>query len=336
VINLFFITLSFIFLINTYSSEDRINPGTAIVMVDNLMLRSLPKRGSKALYSLKKGTLIDVLSAQKERAEVDGLSDYWYHVRYKGIKGYVFGYYISPYKNSFIISEKNGVIFFVNNNKIVNEIKYNSMDEEIKKIEKNKDAKDNAFTAEIANIIDDNLLLIKKVSGWYSSEYFVISYIIYDKKGRIIISQDGYPVLSKVASKRLVIVNKAKQVSAHEINYLNEILLINYDGKILKNFKINYRRIYEYKGFNDSFLISKNNNYYIWVTNSACIIIDLFKLQSYVVYHKLNEYHPAKYYSNLVSANESNNMLYLNFEMIEIANYKNNKKVSFVLNLGRF
>ncbi len=74
-------------------------PAYAVVTVDRLRVRTSNDTYAKTIRYLDQGTMVDVLSKGKERIRINDLEDYWYKIEYKGIKGWIFGYYLELYTN---------------------------------------------------------------------------------------------------------------------------------------------------------------------------------------------------------------------------------------------
>ncbi|MCL2792473.1 MAG: SH3 domain-containing protein [Spirochaetaceae bacterium] len=66
----------------------------AVITSSHLRLRTEPSVRSQAIVTLWKGYILEVVSRSSRMDNVDGLDNFWYQVRYGGLRGWVFGAYI--------------------------------------------------------------------------------------------------------------------------------------------------------------------------------------------------------------------------------------------------
>jgi len=69
----------------------------AVITSSHLRLREQPVVSAQVVTTLWRGYVLEVLSKQDRREEIEGSSDYWYQVRFGGLQGWVFGSYLSFY-----------------------------------------------------------------------------------------------------------------------------------------------------------------------------------------------------------------------------------------------
>ena len=70
-----------------------------VVNVDRLRFRSDNDIHSKTLRYLDKGTIVVIIEKDNIRVKIGEMEDYWYKIEYKGITGWVFGYFIDVYSS---------------------------------------------------------------------------------------------------------------------------------------------------------------------------------------------------------------------------------------------
>ena len=116
------ITFLSILLLSTCAdeSEDRtvVLPSTPILSLEanwvvitstHLRLREQASIESPVVTTLWRGYVLEILSKQNRREEIEGETDYWYQVRYGGLQGWVFGSYLgfhSSYEAAVAAGEK--------------------------------------------------------------------------------------------------------------------------------------------------------------------------------------------------------------------------------------
>ncbi len=70
-----------------------------VVNVDRLRFRTENDLYSQTLRYLDKGDIVEILFKDEERVSVGNIENYWYKIRFSGIQGWVFGYYIDLFPN---------------------------------------------------------------------------------------------------------------------------------------------------------------------------------------------------------------------------------------------
>lgn len=80
------------------SAQD-FQPGQAKVTATSLKARNIPSTGGVEVFSFNRGDVLDVIERSNAKSEVDGISDFWYKVKFTEKKtsktGWVFGGYVS-------------------------------------------------------------------------------------------------------------------------------------------------------------------------------------------------------------------------------------------------
>lgn len=64
-----------------------------------LRVRDEPTVSSSAVTLLGRGDILEIISQDSHKQEVEGIMDYWYEILYDGIQGWVFGHYIQLFEN---------------------------------------------------------------------------------------------------------------------------------------------------------------------------------------------------------------------------------------------
>lgn len=67
----------------------------AVVDVDGLRLRDKPDQTGRILLSLTQGARVEILARTPDAMEIDGRTDYWYHVNHNGLRGWTFGAFLT-------------------------------------------------------------------------------------------------------------------------------------------------------------------------------------------------------------------------------------------------
>lgn len=112
-----------------------------VVTEDRLRLRLLNDLRAKTLRYLNKGDIVLILGKDENVSKIGELEGYWYHVEYRGIRGWVFGYYLEIYptfeeaknsskrytqqqeeKTDFIEAEARNNLFYLSNGKLYQNI----------------------------------------------------------------------------------------------------------------------------------------------------------------------------------------------------------------------
>lgn len=73
------------------------NANWAVVTSLRLRLREGPSVSSPALITLWKGYVVEVTRQSREVDTIGNLTDRWYYINYKGLRGWVFGHYITMF-----------------------------------------------------------------------------------------------------------------------------------------------------------------------------------------------------------------------------------------------
>jgi uncharacterized protein YgiM (DUF1202 family) len=66
----------------------------AVIMSTHLRLRTEPTVNSRAITTLWRGYILEVISRSNRMDNVAGNDDFWYQISYGGLRGWVFGAYI--------------------------------------------------------------------------------------------------------------------------------------------------------------------------------------------------------------------------------------------------
>lgn len=315
--------LIFNIVIFVFPENNKIKTKQAISL-DNLLLRKGPSKKDDVLLKLHKGDILDIISSSKEISKINDMEDYWYNVRVNNKIGYVYGFYISPIDTSpFVISEKNGLILFINKNKkIINELKFRSNYQETQSIKKDGVTRKDLLY-DIPEIID-NFLIIKNVSGWYQSEYVINYYLIFNKVGKKICKINDFPILC--------ISNKNKYLLLNIINKKeSKIDIYSFDGILIKSIK-NLKNNQTVEVNNDKFLFDKSEKYFIWVSNTSVLIVNLKNLKSETISYDLKEYSNRKYYTEILEASLSGKILNISLS-IKLGNNEEKKSLKIDMDL---
>lgn len=70
-----------------------------VVTVDRLRFRSSNDIHAKTLRYLDSGDVVEILEKDSTRVRINNMEDYWYNIKFKGITGWVFGYYLEIYSS---------------------------------------------------------------------------------------------------------------------------------------------------------------------------------------------------------------------------------------------
>jgi len=70
------------------------NISYAVIVSSHLRLRTEPSVKAKAVTTLWKGYILEIVSKSSKMDNVEGVDNYWYQITYGGLKGWVFGAYI--------------------------------------------------------------------------------------------------------------------------------------------------------------------------------------------------------------------------------------------------
>ena len=67
----------------------------AVVMENILRIRDQPSRDATVVHHIRRGDIVEVVSRTETTELVEGTEGYWYLVDYSGLKGWVFGGYLT-------------------------------------------------------------------------------------------------------------------------------------------------------------------------------------------------------------------------------------------------
>lgn len=66
----------------------------SVINSTHLRLREKPDLNSKAITTLWKGYVLEVVSQSSIKVTLEGVDGYWYQIKYGGLQGWVFGAYL--------------------------------------------------------------------------------------------------------------------------------------------------------------------------------------------------------------------------------------------------
>lgn len=69
----------------------------AVVNSQRLRLREQPTTTSPALITLWKGYVVEVIKRSQSEETIGDMTDHWYYINYKGLRGWVYGFYLTMY-----------------------------------------------------------------------------------------------------------------------------------------------------------------------------------------------------------------------------------------------
>jgi len=269
---LFYLMIIMILNFNLLSIEI-INNKYVIVDVDNLFLRESPGIKSKIITKFKKGDILKIISVEKNISVVNNIENYWYKVEKESQIGFVFGYYISKYKDNFIIND-NEIIIINEKQAEINKIDFISYNL-AKKIKKQKKIEDKEINYQQVDNLNNKILIIKDIMGIEDSECLIKKFRIYNSNGKEIYDFEGYPLIYYVDNYDYIIINKTKD----SISFLNEIEILNTNGNMIKKIKFDMGLLYneEAQPIN-YFLFNLDKDKFIWINNSKIMVINLNNL----------------------------------------------------------
>jgi hypothetical protein len=67
----------------------------AVVVSPLLRVREQPDSRSTVLQHIRQGVVVEVIGKSDREDEIEGQQDYWYRINYEGLKGWVFGPYLT-------------------------------------------------------------------------------------------------------------------------------------------------------------------------------------------------------------------------------------------------
>ena len=68
-----------------------------LITSSHLRLREKPATDAKALSTLWRGSILEILSQTATMENVEGADGYWYRISFDGLQGWVFGGYLEIY-----------------------------------------------------------------------------------------------------------------------------------------------------------------------------------------------------------------------------------------------
>jgi len=71
----------------------------AVITGSHLRLRDRATTESRAITTLWRGNVLEIIARDETKVRVEGKDDYWYQVAYDGLQGWVFGAYIELYES---------------------------------------------------------------------------------------------------------------------------------------------------------------------------------------------------------------------------------------------
>ena len=69
----------------------------AVVVSPLLRVREQADTRSTVLQHIRQGAVVEVIGRSDREDEIEGRQDYWYRINFEGLKGWVFGPYLSLY-----------------------------------------------------------------------------------------------------------------------------------------------------------------------------------------------------------------------------------------------
>ncbi len=73
------------------------NTNFAVITSSHLRLRTEPSVKAKAITTLWKGYVLEVVSKSSKKETVEDQENYWYQINYDGLQGWIFGAYIKVF-----------------------------------------------------------------------------------------------------------------------------------------------------------------------------------------------------------------------------------------------
>ena len=70
-----------------------------LITSSHLRLRERPETDAKAISTLWRGYILEILSQTPTMETVEGMSDYWYRISFDGLQGWVFGGYLDIFNS---------------------------------------------------------------------------------------------------------------------------------------------------------------------------------------------------------------------------------------------
>ena len=69
----------------------------AVVVSPLLRVREQADTRSTVLQHIRQGVVVEVIGKSDREDEIEGQQDYWYRINFEGLKGWVFGPYLTQY-----------------------------------------------------------------------------------------------------------------------------------------------------------------------------------------------------------------------------------------------
>ncbi len=94
---------------NNFTESEILKKPFGLITVDNLRMRGLNDIHSQTLRHLDKGMIVEIIEKDPIRSRVNEFEDYWYKVRYDGVTGWIFGYYMEisqDYESAYVSSKR--------------------------------------------------------------------------------------------------------------------------------------------------------------------------------------------------------------------------------------
>lgn len=71
----------------------------AVISSPYVRLRKQPGISQDYIATLWQGSILQVLAIGEEKQKIEGADDYWFKVRYQGLRGWIFGAYLNKCEN---------------------------------------------------------------------------------------------------------------------------------------------------------------------------------------------------------------------------------------------
>jgi hypothetical protein len=76
-----------------------VNSRWGVVRSSHLRMRENPNTDSKAIFTLWKGYIIEILSRKNKKDTIEEETNFWYQISFNGLHGWVFGAYMDIYES---------------------------------------------------------------------------------------------------------------------------------------------------------------------------------------------------------------------------------------------
>ena len=279
---------------------DKITTDKAVVVVDNLNFRESPEIKAKSIGKLNTGDIVEIISIEKNKSQIGAMKDYWYKVKFKKQEGYLYGFFLSEYRdNHIVINNKNGVLLFLDSaNNLISKKEYLSYYLVKEKLKTNKETEKKA---EIVSIINDKFAVVKTIYFYYvDSEFLISDYTIYTKDGAEIVNEKGIPFVYYSKKFSYLILNKAILGKNNRTEYLNKINIYSLSGKPVKELSVKMQSKYKDEFNRNEIMLNNTSDRFIWVNSSKAMILDLKRFKvNYTEFKEITKYDPKKVLINL-------------------------------------